>query len=801
MRNSIQRNTRGRLAGLMLSSALASAAFVPSAAVAQDTTSAEDEEFDDRVIIVTARQRSENIQDVPLAITAFDAEAIKDKNIENLDDVARFTAGFAFEDGQGGFAFPTIRGQSQLFTTAREQPTAVFLNGVYLPRSWLVDLGVKDLQRIEVVKGPQSSRYGRNAFAGAINYVSNSADLESARAQASVTVGNHERFDGGAAVSIPIIDGVLAVRGAFDHSESDGTWKNTHPNNGLIEGPATEGNVGGWDRLNYSFNVVLEPIDGLTISGRYNGFEISDEATATYWLNTNLGDGNCGTNFTVAGFPDFGGPRLFCGNFGVQDDTVEMDPRAYGRRVDVDVYSLDVDWEVSENFTLSYLYGKLEGRSDGQYTTEADQVNCGGIFDVNSPIAGTNFATLCNFQGGLTGTVDYDSHEMRASFQNGPLSFALGTFYVDGEDQPTAISVNIAPLGTTNQRVNSEASAGLANFIFGKSLTDTEVTAFFAEIGYSFNDGATRLGAEIRYTDEELTTFDLRTPTNPVLNDTFKFWTPRFTIEQDLNDSTMLYATVARGAKAGGFNAGAFQEQNLSFAPEFNWTYEVGAKGSWDFATVNFAAYLTKWSGMQVTASDPDDPRAFSPVLIQNLGDATIYGVEVDGAIYAGDNLTFDFSAAYSSSTFDDGTTDQQYTAARSGFPDSCDMIVCDPDDGDIGGNDLPRTPRFMASAGAEFRTPYSDKGDEFFIRGDVAYQDGFYADTINLASSPSRFIANARAGIEIGAFDIAIWARNLFDKKYVTTSTAIVQSGGANLFGAYYGERRTIGVTASFNY
>lgn len=801
MRNTTNFGQRARRAGLLLGSALASAAFMPGIAAAQDEAAAEEEEYDERVIIVTARQRAENIQDVPLAITAFDAQAIKDKNIENLDDVARFTAGFAFEDGQGGFAFPTIRGQSQLFTTAREQPTAVFLNGVYLPRSWLVDLGVKDLERIEIVKGPQSSRYGRNAFAGAINYVSNSADLDEVGANASVTLGNHERFDVGGAVTIPIVPGVLAVRGSFDHTESDGTWENTHPNNGLITGPSTEGNVGGWDRKAYSLNVVLQPLDGLTISGRYNGFDISDEATATYWLNTNVGDGNCGTDFTITGFPNFGGPRLFCGDFGVQDDTVEMDPRAYGRRVNVDVYTLDVNYEVSDNFTLSYLYGKIEGRSDGQYTTEADQVNCGGIFDVNSPIPGTNFATLCNFQGGLTGTVDYDSHEMRASFKNGPLNFALGAFYVDGEDQPTAISVNIPPLGTTNQRVNSEASAGLANFIFGKSLTDTEVTAFFAEIGYAFNNGATRVGAEIRHTDEELTTFDLRTPTNPVLNDTFKFWTPRFTIEHDLNDNSMIYATVARGAKAGGFNAGAFQEQNLSFAPEFNWTYEVGAKGGWDFATINFAAYLTKWSGMQVTASDPDDPRAFSPVLIQNLGNATVYGAEIDGTIYASENLTFDFSAAYSSSTFDDGTTDEQYTAARGLFPDSCDGVVCDPNDGDIGGNDLPRTPRFMASAGAEFRSAYNGDGDEFFIRGDVSYQDRFYADTINLAGSPSRFLANARAGIELGNFDIAVWARNLFDKKYISTSTAIVQSGGANLFGAYYGERRTIGVTASVDF
>ena len=122
-------------------------------------------------IIVTARRREENIQDVPLSITAFDALTIERRNIMELDDVARFTPGFAFEDFDGGNGGPVIRSQPTINVTSREQTTATFLDGVYLPRSWLVDLGATNLERIEIVKGPQSARYGRNAFAGAINYI------------------------------------------------------------------------------------------------------------------------------------------------------------------------------------------------------------------------------------------------------------------------------------------------------------------------------------------------------------------------------------------------------------------------------------------------------------------------------------------------------------------------------------------------------------------------------------------------------------------------------------------------------
>lgn len=793
-------NSKGRMArlGWLTSSALAVSALTPNVAFAQEE-SAQSEEPTRNLIIVTARQRAENIQDVPLAITAFDAEAIAEKSIENLDDVARFTAGFAFEDGQGGFAFPTIRGQSQLFTTAREQPAAVFLNGVYLPRSWLVDLGVSDLERIEIVKGPQSSRYGRNAFSGAINYVSPTADLDTQTAKVAATLGNRERFDISTALGTPIIEGVLAIRGSFSHSQSDGTWKNSHPNNGLIIGPSTEGNVGGWERKAYSLNLVFEPISGLTISGRWNGFDIADEATATYWLNTNLNQGTCGTVIPATGTGSIAGavgPRLFCGVFGVRADTMEVEPRGYGRRVNADIYSADVNWEVSDAVTLSYLFGKVKGRSDGQYSTEPNQVTCGGL--------GGPFATTCNFQGGLTGTVDYDSHELRARFNAGNLSLAVGGFYVDGEDRPVAISVNLPAGGLTNKRVdpvNTSAPANFSNFIFGREVTITKVKAAFVEAGYAFNDGATRLSAEVRYTDEELTTTNLRAPLGPrnPLNETYKFWTPRFTIEHDLTSQAMLYATAARGAKAGGFNAGAFSEANLTYNPEFNWTYEVGAKTTWTNATVNIAAFMTKWSNMQVTGSDPDDPNNFSRVLIRNLGDATIYGVELEAALYATDNLSFDGTFSYISSTFDDGTADVAYRAFRFGYPPSCDGIVCDPTTGDIGGNDLPRTPRLMASLGAEYRAAYNSAGDEYFIRADGSYQDGFFADTINAAKSPSRFLANLRAGIDFGRLNVAIWGRNIFDKKYISTSTSIIQSGGGNLFGAYYGDRRTIGVTASW--
>lgn len=769
-----------------------STALVAADAVAQSVALEE--------IIVTARKRSENLQDIPLSITAFTATAIDRKNIQDLKDVARFTAGLAFEDYSGGFGIAVIRGQSQVRTTALEQPVATFLNGVYLPRSYMVNLGVTNLERIEVVKGPQSSRYGRNAFSGAINYISPSPNLNELQAKASSTYGNDGRYDAGAAISFPIVEDLLALRVSYDHTEFGGSWENTHPNANVGINPGTNGNVGGYNTEAYSASLLFTPLENLRIEASYNGFDRDDEAAATRWLNSDLGQGNCGTFFDFGGtLPGFGGFRLFCGSFGVVSDTVTQEPRAYGQQSETDIGSVKIDWDITDAFSLGYLYGHAEATTKSVFTTEPDQVNCGGIFNANGPFS--VFGTLCNFQGGPNGSVNYDSHEIRLSFDDGsPITGAVGGYYSDGEDRTISTSINLVPLGTAPAFNDGINSVFPDNIIFGRNLNLTKARGAFGEVEYQFPNNATRISAELRYTSEKLRADDINSGAS--FEQTYNFVTPRVTLEHDLRQDVLLYATVARGAKAGGFNASAFDPDNIPFDPEFNWTYEVGAKSSfWDNrAVLNSAVFYTTWSAMQINAADPDDPNAFSRSLTLNLGDSTIYGIELEGSYLLTENITFDGTASWVSSTFDDGTIDQQYAAFSGIRPPSCDGIVCNPS-GDIGGNDLPRTPNFKASFGGEWRDDLNMNDGEYFIRTDMSYQEKYFADTINASSSPGRFLVNARAGVSFENIDLSVWVRNLADKKYVTSSLQIVQGGNSNIFGTYLGERRTFGVTAKLRY
>ena len=232
----------------------------PAAAQSSDISLEDDE------IVVTARKREESVLDVPLSISAFSAEDIKQKGIQELEDVALLTPGLTFEDfSNGGFGTPVIRGATQFDITSLEQNVATFIDGVYVPRAYSVDIGTDSLERIEVVKGPQSALYGANAFTGAINYITRKADLEETYGGASLTVGDNNRFDISGEFSFPLIQDKLAIKLDAKHTEFDGDWDNDHPAADTFEGQGSSGNLGGWDNQSYGASLIFQPTDRVNI--------------------------------------------------------------------------------------------------------------------------------------------------------------------------------------------------------------------------------------------------------------------------------------------------------------------------------------------------------------------------------------------------------------------------------------------------------------------------------------------------------------------------------------------------------
>lgn len=305
--------------------ALAMAAGFPFPAEAQEASGEEEISAIDE-IIVTARRREESLQDVPLAITALDAEDLDSVGARGLEDIAARTVGFTYEPfaNSGNTGYPVIRGLSTSFVSARVQNVGVFMDGIYLQRQGMFDPGLLDVQRVEVVKGPQNALYGRNAFAGAINYVTGQPTAEPS-GHLSADTGSGERRSLKLQLSGPLGSDQLLAKIALGASEFDGHTRNDHPNAGLdLGGATTTDDLGGWDDKAGSLALTYRPLEELAFTASYYRNETEREPAPYYVLwgansgrvgFSQYGDLNCnqGVRVGFGGAPATVGNTLFCG--------------------------------------------------------------------------------------------------------------------------------------------------------------------------------------------------------------------------------------------------------------------------------------------------------------------------------------------------------------------------------------------------------------------------------------------------------------------------------------------------------
>ena len=763
---------------------------VATTAIAQDEAAADNAVND--VIVVTARNREESIQDVPLAITAFGEDDFTRRNIDSLDEVARLTAGLSFEDFSGAFSTPIIRGQTQTRLTALESNVSVFLDGVYIPRAWAFDLGTANLNRIEVVKGPQSARYGRNAFAGAINYVPFKATLgdDPVSGQVSGTVGSDERFDGGIRANLTF-GPRFAIAGSYKYSTFDGTIENDSPFADLDLENGTNENVGGYENQSYSGSFVANPVDPLTVEFSYNRFEVNQEARAIQSFSQFANNLNCGSSGALFGFIGFDN-SLLCGEFETPPEQASVDPRASSLISDTDIFRAAVNYDITDAIELSYAYGLIQGDVTSAGSSEVDQINC-GLLPFGPP--------TCAFTASPIGNIDYSSHELRIVYDAGEAwRFELGGFLSDGDDvfDTQFVSLPVLVPGVTDPSTVQAGTDLVGDPNLTGDLTETDIAAIFGAVEWRSADGRFKFNAEVRYSENDISGTDLSValPAQVVLNETFSFITPRVTAEYRVTDSTLAYASVARGAKAGGFNPGASLPEFQVFDEETNWTYELGLKNQFfdNRLILNGAAFFTDWSNLQINSPDFGAAAPFTQSITDNLGDARVFGVEVEGAFQLTDNFSVDGTFSYTDNRYSDGVADQRFAVAG-----ACDDIVC-PSDGDISGNRIERTPSTQISFGSQWEGQLPAWNASYYIRGDLSWQNSFFASPVNIATIPSRFLLGASAGITVDRVDASIWVRNLTDENFISNSFVVV-GGFGNSYNSFFGERRSFGGTVKVNF
>ncbi|MDP6651645.1 MAG: TonB-dependent receptor, partial [Gammaproteobacteria bacterium] len=550
-------------------------------------------------IVVTARKKAENLQDVPMAITAFSAEGMERAGISSLADVAAFTPGLTFSNLFGEFLpVPVIRGISPTAIFG-ENNVAVFIDGVFVSGREGLNASQLDLERIEVLKGPQSTKYGRNAFAGAINYVT-ARPGDELEGEAKINIGNYDKRQARVSISGPLMGDKLTGRIAFGIDEWSGSYNNSLSNL----------DIGGYQYKTLQTSLWFTPTDTLDIQWAVylSDDEIDDSARSTIPANCEdrqeLSLGNEASNFQPLApnqvpdparpgqgrdNPDFSdGPRPqnFCGTLpSLRDNTLAINDQATGEERELIRTSLNINWDVGWG-TLAALTGysstKQQARADSNQTQDGtvpfliNSITGRRIFDAELTTVSTGDETT-----ELSQELRYSSPlDLPVRFDVGAYWYeveAIGGFtdftarLADGSGQrlPSDINDGLFPgVGVVGDSIwgprfaNSVGNVVPEGELSDPFLNDTESWSGFAGLEVDFGE---RLSADVgmRYSRDtkQFRTRAQVTDENDqevikVFDETRKFdyWTWRAGLKYQITDNNMIYTSVSNGKKSGGMD-------------------------------------------------------------------------------------------------------------------------------------------------------------------------------------------------------------------------------------------------------
>lgn len=786
---------RGRViaASLLASASAFAILFTAAPAFAQSSAGSTDARRVDE-IVVTARKVEESLQDAPISIAAYTAESLDRRGIQDLTEIARATAGFAYEDFNGAFGAPTIRAQSQARLTNPVQNVSSFYNGIYLQRSYMIDQSLLNIGQVEILRGPQSASVGRNAFAGAISYTSKRAGDE-VEFGIDVGAGEDDFRSVKAEAAVPLVGDRFGLTAGYSYSEYDGGHENNHP---LADDrdAQTRGNVGGYENESYSIGVNFAPTDKVTGSLNYLNNSSDQESPAVFVLVNSTFDSPIGLLNCGADAP-FGGYSLFCGeipsspinadstrNGNVRPDGIVIDPQA-SQSINTEIFSASLEYEFTDQLSVSYLYGRTEGSYVGGGASNFDQLNGGSGFTAGS----NSLSPIGN------GFFESDSHEVRLTYSpSAAITAYVGGYISDSTDENLNAGGVSVPATTTGPLI-------VPVFPDRSTFTETQndVQSVFGFISY--DTGPFSFSAEGRFTDEEV--FD------PVELETvdLSVFTPRLTAGYEINDSSRVYASFSQGTKIGGLNAvpaGGFVDPTQRFFDEeTNTTYEIGSRNEFlgGDLVFNLTGFYIDAEDLQVNEARvlaADDTTTVAPAVVGNLGGSETFGFEVEANWYPSDNLAVYGSYGYADAEFIDDLIDQRIVALS-----LCDDVVCNAN-GDIGGNTLPRAPSSTLSAGFFWEDDFANDM-AYFIGGDVGYQSKQFGNTANTFTLPDRTIVDASIGLRKAGFEVKLSADNLFDEEYASNAFDIA-FGTSRFFGSRsvipnLGDRRLVKVSLSYDY
>ncbi|MHC3126196.1 hypothetical protein OB03_02325 [Brevundimonas sp. GN22] len=725
---------------------IAIAAGLPAMASAQEAST--EQSYSIGEITVTARRKAEAMQDVPLAVTAMGAEELRNQLITDVSQVAAQVPSFTFQSQNALESEMFIRGVGSVrLNSATADPSiGTFLDEIYIGRRGAATPPIFDLERIEVLRGPQGTIFGKNVVGGAINMIT-AKPTQEFDAGGSVAIGNYSSILAEGFVSGPISEKVSA-RVAVTREQHDG-----YAHNPLR-------------------NEELEDVESTAVRGTL-AWDISDTMRLTLTADASKTDSGGSARHAVDD-PNAPGFGFITPNLPSQDPRTNFSPYEQYANRETSGLTARFEWDIG-SMSLIYLAGLRNGEGNIRWT----QAGAG------SPPSITD-STLTQYE-------DYKGLTQELRLQSDPdkrLRWSTGVYYLREEvarqSRNTAKSFLPGGPGSTRDTLDGD----------NQYIASSETNSYgvFGEFEYDLTQSLT-LAVGGRYTTDEKSLDsraeilslglpgDLYSPA-PLLEEyhitpsqDWSEFTPRVALEWKPNDDILVYGAYSTGYKGGGWQGAApdATAARKAYDPETATSWELGVKADWlnGRLRTNLALFRTDFEDLQVELLDD----VSMTLIVANAADALIQGAEFEVKGRVTPWLTLSASGSFIDAEY------QEYTDPLRGIS--------------YDGHRIQRTPEFQYTLGADVDYPINDKLS-FIASANYSYQDQMFWGPENTNSEDAYGQLNGRIGVASpdGRWSLTLWGRNITDELY---RISVIPFAGDEV--SLFGAPRTFGVRLGVRY
>lgn len=788
-------------------------------------------------IFVTARRGSELLSDIPVTVDVFNDQQIDRFNLDTIQDIVRFTPGLNLTQGSRPDATRiAIRG---LQADVGRSSVALRINDIdvtaeainasglgYFPNARLLDL-----ERIEVVKGAQVALYGRSAFGGALNFVSRRPDLEDWNGAINAQFTSEREYEANARVNGPIVDGKVGLGLIAAYWTDGGSYRNQLSQE-RIGGTEDSGfaaslnfepweNFKGFIRAEYSEDQpetrpgvhtppngeVVFPDDVAAVIGSPSGAVITGEVP------------NVGTDQVFTALDVFTGRA----HPGLDRDTFNITSDLEYAFEGVSIRSLTGYFDID---TITYQSTPFQPHP---WVNEDGSINAEGTGAISPGFVPQSLY--------LDSSTEIFSQEFQVFSNDDDARFRwlVGGLYWEekinqGQDQPTLIPLGVISTADVRDFFRNElfdltrsfdrTTKHLSGFIWAE-FDVTEKFSISVEGRYANED--------ITYTTDQTVNVSLGFPADPEAGTPLTFsqvsvvpdpqvpgliddsyFVPKFVATYRPTDDLTVYGSVAKSVKPAGHSTGSADTFNqfTQFDAEELWSYEIGVKSSWfeNRLVFNAAFYYLDYTNQQVASTVFDEDSEVPRGATENAGDSRLFGTDVELIVRPIEPLTIRANYTYTNTKFQDYEffTSAAGTAVRG----PCVRFETLPNgqDGCIisyNGNRNGQTPLHQFQMFATYTTPINDEFN-FFVEPNIRFTSDRFLNASNLASAPSFWRVDLRAGIQSEQWSVIAFVENLTDSK---TPEDIIQFLDYQLPGfppaaiSFLPDPVTFGVNATFNF